>query len=115
MTKHEHSGWRVACASVAGSGHLKSATSCQDASKFCIPYDGCLVAAIADGAGSATQGEAGARIAVDIAMELLSGRSLEDELQARGRLVERLEALVELFERVHFLSSGATSCANSSM
>lgn len=63
--------WRVAAASVAGSGHAKSGLPCQDAYRWHLLPGGILVAAVADGAGSAPLAEVGARTAADAASALL--------------------------------------------
>ena len=61
----EISSLRVAAASHAGRAHLETGTPCQDASeyRFCPTTDS-LVAAVADGAGSAARSEQGAQAAV---------------------------------------------------
>lgn len=56
--------------SVAGSRHRRSGEPCQDASGW-QGGDGWLLAAVADGAGSAQASEVGARIAVDRTLETL--------------------------------------------
>lgn len=61
-------GWRTAHASVIGTSHVATGTPCQDAG-YCevlVAADGSevLVAAVADGAGSAKRSEEGARLAV---------------------------------------------------
>lgn len=60
--------WRFAFASVPGTSHLRSELPCQDVGS-CSTVDRCdgetvLVACVADGAGSAPRGEAGAALAV---------------------------------------------------
>lgn len=63
--------WRVAAASVRGRSHKQSSRPCQDAHFWRIlPNDG-LVAAVADGAGSATLGQIGAFIAASTAVTTL--------------------------------------------
>lgn len=60
--------WRTAFASVVGTSHIKTGTSCQDAGGCTVieAADGSevLVAAVADGAGTAPRSEAGAWLAV---------------------------------------------------
>jgi serine/threonine protein phosphatase PrpC len=56
--------WRVVAASVCGTSHQKRSQPCQDAHCWQITPEGVLIAAVADGAGSATFGEVGAQIAV---------------------------------------------------
>jgi hypothetical protein len=60
--------WRVAAASVQGAAHLRAGVPCQDAHRWRALPGGGLVAAVADGAGSAPLADAGARLAVDAAV-----------------------------------------------
>ena len=56
--------WRVIRASVQGTSHAKTGQPCQDSSSVGVGApDGMLVAAVADGAGSATLSADGSRIA----------------------------------------------------
>jgi hypothetical protein len=60
-------GWRVAAASVAGAAHVRRGIGCQDAHQWRI-LNGAgssqvLIAVLADGAGSASRAEAGAKLA----------------------------------------------------
>jgi hypothetical protein len=57
--------WRAASASVIGTAHLKQQEPCQDASRCKLLDNGTLICAVADGAGSASRADAGARIAVE--------------------------------------------------
>jgi hypothetical protein len=62
--------WKTAYASAIGTSHAKTGAPCQDAG-FCILVHGAggaefLVAAVADGAGTASRSEAGANRAVDL-------------------------------------------------
>jgi hypothetical protein len=66
-------GWRVAGASVAGTAHERAGIGCQDAHRWKVLPNGCLVIAVADGAGSATCAEEGAHLAVDAAGAYLDG------------------------------------------
>jgi hypothetical protein len=61
--------WRVVAASVQGSSHSRVAQPCQDAHVWMLCPDGVLIAAVADGAGSARFGEAGAAVAARAAVE----------------------------------------------
>jgi serine/threonine protein phosphatase PrpC len=63
--------WRVVAASVCGTSHQKRSQPCQDAHCWQITPEGVLIAAVADGAGSATFGEVGAQIAVRTAVSNL--------------------------------------------
>lgn len=64
--------WRVISASVAGSSHEKLGLPCQDAHKWAILESGALVAAVADGAGSAVLAEVGSTLAVQTAVEFVT-------------------------------------------
>lgn len=64
--------WQVVAASVVGVSHEKVSLPCQDAHRWRILPDGRLLAAVADGAGSAERAEIGAAIAADAAIDYLS-------------------------------------------
>src|SRR6266498_3371518 len=57
--------WRFAAARATGSSHLRADIPCQDYFACIALPCGALLAAIADGAGSAAMEEQGAQIAVD--------------------------------------------------
>ncbi len=63
--------WRVVAASVRGSSHEKTGQPCQDAHSWRVLSDGVLVAAVADGAGSAPLAEVGAITAARAAVEAI--------------------------------------------
>lgn len=63
--------WRSVAASAVGTSHLADARPCQDAHRVAMASRDCLIAAVADGAGSAQCSELGARIAVAEAVESL--------------------------------------------
>ena len=66
--------WKVAGASVCGTSHAKSGIGCQDSHwTLTLPGD-VLLAAVADGAGSAARSELGAAIAARTAVEELERR-----------------------------------------
>ncbi|MEO8082235.1 MAG: PP2C family serine/threonine-protein phosphatase [Ardenticatenales bacterium] len=75
--------WRLAAASVIGSSHAAAGTVCQDAHAARIRPDGVLVAAIADGAGSAPHSARGASVAVAAAVGTLFDASM-DNGETRG-------------------------------
>lgn len=58
--------WQIACASAIGSSHREFGKPCQDAGRIDVVSDdegqSCLVAAVADGAGSAAHAEIGAMV-----------------------------------------------------
>ena len=68
--------WRVLHASVVGSSHEFAKVPCQDASAFKVLPDGTLIAAVADGAGSARFADQGSTLAVAAAIEDLEERLL---------------------------------------
>jgi hypothetical protein len=68
--------WRVAAASVRGVAHERTGAPCQDACRF-VETRGVLVAAVADGAGSAALAEVGAQLVVEAAISAIAQR---DEL-----------------------------------
>ena len=69
--------WQVIGAAVQGLSHQKQGLPCQDALEYrCLP-GGTLLVALADGAGSATRSELGARAAVQTAVDSLAS-SLEN-------------------------------------
>jgi hypothetical protein len=68
--------WRFACASVAGTTHLREERPCQDVGlcRLVAPAgdDGALLACGADGAGSAPRGDEGARLACESFLDALA-------------------------------------------
>jgi serine/threonine protein phosphatase PrpC len=56
--------WRIVGVSVPGTSHTKLEMSCQDSNLSEILPSGLLVAAVADGAGSAVHSELGSQLAV---------------------------------------------------
>lgn len=67
-----HTEWRFVAASVRGRSHERTASGCQDAYAWERLSQHRLVAAVADGAGSAKFGEVGATIASRIAVKAVS-------------------------------------------
>ena len=66
--------WRVIRASVQGTSHKRTGQPCQDSSSVGADApDGALVAAVADGAGSAALSQDGSRIAADTATQTAVG------------------------------------------
>ena len=66
--------WKVVAASVAGVSHEKAGLPCQDAHGIRQLSEVVLLAAVADGAGSATLAEVGARVAVEVGLQTLEHR-----------------------------------------
>ncbi len=64
-------GWKIAAASVAGVSHAKTGTVCQDAYLHRVLPNGLLIAAVADGAGSASLSDVGAQLAVATVVQTL--------------------------------------------
>lgn len=89
--------WRVVAASVCGTSHLKNKQLCQDAHHWQILPESVLVAAAADGAGSASMGKVGAMIATEAAIDNISNKevtqqTLADDEAVRSTLVEAILA-----------------------
>ena len=61
--------WRVASASVRGTSHVKTGQPCQDSIYHCVTPGGALIAAVADGAGSAALSDRGSSIAARESVE----------------------------------------------
>jgi hypothetical protein len=64
--------WRVVAASVAGTAHVARGRPGQDACRWLVRDDGVLIAAVADGAGSAERSGEGAALAVERAVAHLA-------------------------------------------
>lgn len=75
--KKEISKCRVVAASVMGTSHEKRLQPCQDAHRWKLLPNGILIAAVADGAGSATLAEIGAEIAVNTAVKSIAEEGLK--------------------------------------
>lgn len=69
--------WRVLAASIRGKSHEKVGQLCQDAHHWEKLPDGVLVAAVADGAGSATLGKVGAIVAAQTAVETICSQNYQ--------------------------------------
>lgn len=94
MSIEEQSRWQVVSVSVAGTSHEKRGQPCQDAHHWKILPGGILVAAVADGAGSANLGEVGAQVAVGAAVETISEQKplSGDDVGWQHKLVDALRA-----------------------
>jgi serine/threonine protein phosphatase PrpC len=71
--------WQAFGASVLGTSHIRANLPCQDANEVRIISDERLLAAVADGLGSAAHSEEGAKIAIQAALD-----SLEKNLSAES-------------------------------
>jgi hypothetical protein len=63
--------WVVIGASVQGTGHIKTSLPCQDSHAFKLVGDSIMVAAVADGLGSAERADIGSRLATMNAVSYL--------------------------------------------
>lgn len=78
----ERDGWRVASASVQGTSHVKSGQPCQDAHCWKVLSGNILVAAIADGAGSAQRADLGAQVTVQAVVQAVVSQASKLPLPA---------------------------------
>ncbi|HYA75823.1 MAG TPA: PP2C family serine/threonine-protein phosphatase [Burkholderiaceae bacterium] len=88
--------WKVFFASATGKYHLTSNIPCQDAGHFVVMGD-VLIGAVCDGAGSASQGQAGADFFAKTVTELIAESVKAKELVpgAQPEYREQLRALIE--------------------
>ncbi len=77
--------WKLIGSSVAGTSHAAAGIPCQDAHAYELLEDDTLLAAVADGAGSAKYAGQGASLAVQSAVEYLS-RNLQSGKPASANL-----------------------------
>ncbi|HLO86619.1 MAG TPA: PP2C family serine/threonine-protein phosphatase [Nostocaceae cyanobacterium] len=82
--------WRIVAASVCGTSHLKNQQLCQDAHHWQVLPNNVLVVAAADGAGSASLGKVGAMIAVETAIEHLTGQAITSDTLVDDALLREL-------------------------
>lgn len=104
------SNWRIAHASAVGTAHIDQATECQDRFECAVvPTAGgdVLIAVVADGAGSSTDGQIGAEIACRLFVE-----SVGDFLGPSGASVRALDAEFGHFWLAHFRRSVASLAAD---
>lgn len=94
------SNWRVVGASVEGSGHRRNGSGCQDAHAWAVVGPDTLVAAVADGAGSARLAAAGSRLAADYSVEYVAWRICEqDEVEPAELLTDAMAATRSRLDR----------------
>lgn len=87
--------WRATAASVRGTSHERTGQPRQDAYRWEILPGAVLVAAVADGAGSASLGDMGAEVAARTAVDSILRREPvlpEDDDEWRSLLAEALKA-----------------------
>ncbi|MEJ1932235.1 PP2C family serine/threonine-protein phosphatase [Nostoc sp. NIES-2111] len=89
-TSKQNPHWQVVAASVCGTSHIKNKQLCQDAHHWQLLPGNVLVAAAADGAGSASQGKVGAMVAVETAIENLSLKEITRKSLADDETVQLL-------------------------
>ena len=90
--------WKGAAAARAGPSHTAAGTPCQDRAALIQTAGGVLMAAVADGAGSSSEAEAGADTAVRAALAELErqlGETGKTENTAPGRVLEALRSAVQ--------------------
>lgn len=123
------SAWRVVGASVVGTSHLADGSPCQDAHRFIELPNGTIIAAVADGAGSAPRSQEGsqrvaARVVLTLAEQLVSRQSSGDPvvwieylrmafLDARAALVDyaaREETSVRAFATTLTCAVASAEC-----
>lgn len=68
----ESNPWRVVAESVTGASHIRAGIVCQDSHEYRLYEPNLLIAAISDGAGSASQAEVGSKTAVRFSIRTLS-------------------------------------------
>ena len=87
------SSWRGVGASICGTSHQTGGIPCQDAHYWQVSYGDVLVAAVADGAGSAQLAEVGAEIAAKSAVEAFcaEGKVSGDDKGIRSSLNDALK------------------------
>ncbi len=88
------SSWRGVGASLCGTSHVSGGIPCQDAHYWQVSTGDVLVAAVADGAGSAELAEVGAEIAARSAVEAFcaNGKTSGDDKGIRSSLNDALKA-----------------------
>ena len=64
--------WRVVADSVTGASHIRAGIVCQDSHEYLLFEPNLLIAAISDGAGSASHAEVGSKTAVRFSIQTLT-------------------------------------------
>ena len=84
---HESGSWVVGGASVAGASHERTGLPCQDSMSYRVSGD-VLIAAVADGAGSASLSDVGSSVAADTCVRMAELLILEEHNHAPHSLHE---------------------------
>jgi len=93
--------WKVAAASVQGTSHIKRTQPCQDAHYWVVLGGTTFVAAVADGAGSASLSEVGSSLAVETAVEAIVDRQERlKNLQTEAQWLDFFHDVYELTLKV---------------
>lgn len=111
-TEQQSSVWRVAAVSVCGTAHERVGMGCQDVCGWRKLPGELIVAAVADGAGSASQGEVGARVAVDAVLDYLVGECGEDDAVVTvGEVEGWMQAVVPIAQESVWREAGERGVA----
>lgn len=84
--------WRYAASCIAGRSHVKAGLPCQDKLRCVLSANNTLLAVIADGAGSASEGAFGAETAINCVIQKLSEAANEDYVDFSELLKEAASA-----------------------
>ena len=82
--------WQLVSASTTGTSHVRADLPCQDSHGYRI-LDNLVIAAVADGLGSAPKSDEGARLAVEVALTTIEkaiGPSLPDDSENWTRILQ---------------------------
>jgi len=71
--------WNIIGASVQGTSHIKASIPCQDYHDYQVIADQTVIAAVADGLGSASKSHEGSRIAVDTVLTIITERLKQNQ------------------------------------
>ncbi len=82
--------WQVVAASVCGTSHIKNSQLCQDAHHWQALPNSILIAAAADGAGSARLGKVGSMVAVETAIKHISAQDVNQDILGNDAVVRSL-------------------------
>jgi serine/threonine protein phosphatase PrpC len=87
--KRERMRWRIAKASVIGTGHIKADMPCQDSHYVRVVGD-TLIVAVSDGLGSAAHSEIGSALACEVATEYVAQQLIQATPARWQQLVQTL-------------------------